>query len=363
MNLEKVIFVINFICFGIHLFYILFFHLRVSLHRNNNFSQASTKVSIIICARNERRNLALYLESFLKQDYENFEVIVVNDRSWDNSLIVLNELAKNYKKLKIVDIPDNETDHFGKKFALTLGIKAAQFEHILLTDADCKPSSDLWLAKMVNEFNQNIDIVLGASTYEKKKGLLNKLIRFDTAQIAVNYLGFAKANLPYMGVGRNLGYKKKNYESASGFKSHYHVASGDDDLLINQIANKNNTNILLDKDGITISIPENSWKKWIMQKSRHHTTNKYYKLKHKAILTMQYMAILLFYSSGFFLVSTDEYWIYFGMFFCIKLCLAPLIYYKPFKILLCKDLLLLYPFYEFILLICQPIFQINWKKT
>ena len=100
-----------------------------------------------------------------------------------------------------------------------------------------------------------------------------------------------------------------------------------------------------------------------MQKSRHHTTNKYYKLKHKAILTMQYMAILLFYSSGFFLVSTDEYWIYFGMFFCIKLCLAPLIYYKPFKILLCKDLLLLYPFYEFILLICQPIFQINWKKT
>ena len=127
MDLEKVIFVINFICFGIHLFYILFFHLRVSLHRNNNFSQASTKVSIIICARNERRNLALYLESFLKQDYENFEVIVVNDRSWDNSLIVLNELAKNYKKLKIVDIPDNETDHFGKKFALTLGIKAAQF--------------------------------------------------------------------------------------------------------------------------------------------------------------------------------------------------------------------------------------------
>ena len=360
--MKEVVFIIVVLCFLVQLIFILFFYLRVSTHKNNQDKKTQEKISLIICARNEKENLEQHLESFLKQDFKDFELIVVNDRSWDNSIEFLNNMALKYPKLKVVDIPDNQTDHFGKKFALTLAIKAAKYQHLLLTDADCRPKTDNWIHKMVNSFDETTDVVLGASTYEKRKSILNKLIRFDTVMIAVNYLSFAKAGIPYMGVGRNLAYKKKSYELAKGFKSHYHLASGDDDLLINQIASKNNTQIVFDEESITISKPKESWKSWIFQKNRHHTTNTHYKLIHKVILFVQYVTNTLFYVGTITLLLLQEYMFEASVLFGTKFLLSLIINWKPFKILLCKDLLFLFPIYEFILLICQPIFQINWKK-
>ncbi|MEC8617829.1 MAG: glycosyltransferase [Bacteroidota bacterium] len=362
MEINEVVFILVVLCFLAQLFFILFFYLRVSIHQNNPDKKTQEKTSLIICARNEKENLEQHLESFLKQDYKDFELIVVNDRSWDSSIEFLNNMALKYPNLKVVDIPDNQTDHFGKKFALTLAIKAAKYQHLLFTDADCKPKTDKWIHKMMNTFDPSTEVVLGASTYEKRKGFLNKLIRFDTVMIAINYLGFSKAGIPYMGVGRNLAYKKKSYELVKGFKSHYHLASGDDDLLINQISNKNNTQIVLDDESITISKPKENWKSWIIQKNRHHTTNTHYKLIHKVILIIQYATNTLFYFGTITLLFLQEFVVEVGILFGAKFLLSLIINWKPFKILLCKDLLLLFPIYEFILLICQPIFQINWRR-
>ena len=215
---------------------------------------------------------------------------------------------------------------------------------------------------MINSFDESTDVILGASTYEKRKGILNKLIRFDTAMIAINYLSFAKAGIPYMGVGRNLAYKKKSYELAKGFKSHYFLASGDDDLLVNQMANKNNTKIVLDEESITISKPKENWKSWIIQKNRHHTTNVHYKFIHKVILLIQYVTNTLFYFGTITLLFLQEFMFEASILFGTKFLLSLIINWKPFKILLCKDLLILFPIYEFILLFCNPIFQINWRK-
>ncbi|MEC7813795.1 MAG: glycosyltransferase [Bacteroidota bacterium] len=362
MEIKEVLLSIVVMCFLAQLFFMLFFYLRVSIHKNNQDKKTLEKTSLIICARNEKENLEQHLESFLKQDYNDFELIVVNDRSWDNSIEFLNNMALKYPKLKVVDIPDNQTDHFGKKFALTLAIKAAKYPQLLLTDADCRPIADKWIHKMINSFDESTDVILGASTYEKRKGILNKLIRFDTAMIAINYLSFAKAGIPYMGVGRNLAYKKKSYELAKGFKSHYYLASGDDDLLVNQIANKNNTKIVLDEESITISKPKENWKAWIFQKNRHHTTNVHYKFIHKVILLIQYVTNTLFYFGIITLLFLQEFVFEASILFGTKFLLSLIINWKPFKILLCKDLLVLFPIYEFILLICQPIFQINWRK-
>ena len=362
MEIKEVVLSIVVVCFLAQLFFMLFFYLRLSIHKNNQDKKTQEKTSLIICARNEKENLEQHLESFLKQDYNDFELIVVNDRSWDNSIEFLNNMALKYPKLKVVDIPDNQTDHFGKKFALTLAIKAAKYPQLLLTDADCRPKADKWIHKMINSFDESTDVILGASTYEKRKGILNKLIRFDTAMIAINYLSFAKAGIPYMGVGRNLAYKKKSYELAKGFKSHYYLASGDDDLLVNQIANKNNTKIVLDEESITISKPKENWKAWIFQKNRHHTTNVHYKFIHKVILLIQYVTNTLFYFGIITLLFLQEFMFEASILFGTKFLLSLIINWKPFKILLCKDLLVLFPIYEFILLICQPIFQINWRK-
>ena len=199
------------ISLSILLFYYLYFfiNLRFNKSKSPSFNQP---ISIIICAKNELDNLRKNLPIILAQDYSNFEVIVVNDQSSDESKFFLDELAKQNKHLVIVDIDDFVTHGLGKKFALTLGIKTAKHEYLLLTDADCMPNSKDWVKQISSNFN-NAEIILGYGSYEKKKGLLNKIIRFDAFNLAQQYLSFALAGQTYMGVGRNLAYKKSLFFS------------------------------------------------------------------------------------------------------------------------------------------------------
>tara|TARA_Y200000002_G_scaffold154909_1_gene128134 strand:- start:2169 stop:3263 length:1095 start_codon:yes stop_codon:yes gene_type:complete len=348
--------------FLVQLFYLFYFNSRLLISNEKHIDSFNPNISVIICARNEEKNLKDNLEKFLNQDYDNYEVIVVNDRSWDNSLEYLNNLKTKYLKLKVVDIPDNKTDHFGKKLAITLGIKAAKNNYLLFTDADCFPYTNSWISQMSSGFHNKKEIVLGAGIYAKERGFLNKIIRYDTAQIATNYLSFAKAKITYMGVGRNLGYTQDLYYLNEGFKSHYHIASGDDDLFVNQASKNDNSEIVFSKESVTISLPKKKWKDWVIQKRRHHTTNNKYKTSHKFILGIQYLSSLLFNLSFLILLISDfskiEISLLFGLRYLVIICL----FYKPFKILMCKDLLWSFPIYEIILLICQPIFQMNKKN-
>ncbi len=186
--------------FLVQLFYLFYFNSRLLISNEKHIDSYNPNISVIICARNEEKNLKDNLEKFLNQDYDNYEVIVVNDRSWDNSLEYLNNLKTKYLKLKVVDIADNKTDHFGKKLAITLGIKAAKNNYLLFTDADCFPYTNSWISQMSSGFHNKKEIVLGAGIYAKERGFLNKIIRYDTAQIATNYLSFAKAKITYMGL-------------------------------------------------------------------------------------------------------------------------------------------------------------------
>ena len=190
----------------IQLFYALFFFLRLSFYKEKK-GAFNGGVSVIICAKDESENLSKNLPSFLEQDYPTFEVIVVNDQSVDGTKYLLQDLEKKYKNLKVVTIDDHIISRVGKKFALTIGIKTAQYDYILLSDADCATVSNNWIRKMSASFSEK-DIVLGISPYKKQKGLLNKFIRFDEFIVMIQYLSFALAKIPYMGVGRNLGYKK-----------------------------------------------------------------------------------------------------------------------------------------------------------
>jgi len=182
---------------------------------------------------------------------------------------------------------------FGKKLPLTLGIKGAKFEHLLFTDADCKPASNQWLKSMSSNFTSKHEIVSGYGPYKKKKGFLNKIIRFDTAWIALNYFSFAKAKLPYMGIGRNMAYTKNVFNTVSGFKSHYALSSGDDDLFIQEAAKKGNYTINLDPDSFCYSTAPKSWSSWMRQKSRHYTTTERYKVIKKLLLGIYPLSLLL----------------------------------------------------------------------
>ncbi|MFD0940855.1 glycosyltransferase [Pedobacter boryungensis] len=283
-------------CFLIQLYFSLFVHLKLALVKIKPVSEdARNPISVIICARNEAENLQKYLPIILQQDYPNFEVIAVNDRSWDGTADILKEFAKKYEKLKVVSVADGEKFIAGKKFAVTMGIKAASYEWLVFTDADCEPASPNWLRGMQQPQDQNTEIVLGYSPYFKKRGLLNRLIRFETFFTAVNYLSFVLKGMPYMGVGRNMAYKKSLFFKSKGFAAHMHIPSGDDDLFVNANANRNNTAIRIHKDTQVWSEPKTSFIDYLRQKKRHFGAGKLYKSKHQFILSMQIAIQFSFY--------------------------------------------------------------------
>lgn len=288
------------------IFYHLVFFIRLSFYKSKELDK-NDPVSIIICARNEEDNLRNFLSLILQQEYKTFEVIVVNDCSWDGSSDFLKELAAQYPGiLKIAEIKEVEGREHGKKFALTIGIKAAQYETLLLTDADCYPEGKFWIQKMMNAYHSDeIGIVLGYGKYAKDKGLLNLFIRFDTFQIGVMYLSRALAKAAYMGVGRNMSYKKSYFFKNKGFASHMHLTSGDDDLFVNEISNSVNTAIAIDPSCHTVSMAKQSWKAWFRQKMRHHTTARYYQTRDKVVLFTYLLSLYLFYLSIIALAFLD----------------------------------------------------------
>ena len=281
----------------IQLFYYLFFFLRLAIHKTKakNVSQTHP-VSVIICSRDEAANLVKNLPGALVQKYKTtHEVIVVNDNSLDESKYILEEYRREFKQLQLVELKQEARFIPGKKFPLSVGIKTAKHEVVLLTDADCVPASEFWIEKMQDGFNDGIEIVLGYGPLHKKKGFFNKMVRWETFHTALQYLSYAKSGMAYMGVGRNLSYKKSVFFRHKGFSAHNHVPGGDDDLFINNAATKKNTAIVIDKDSFTLSQPPNNWKQWIRQKKRHYTTSKYYKPLHKFLLGLYAFSLFLFY--------------------------------------------------------------------
>lgn len=257
-------------------------HLRTKTKKNKiQYQTEQLPVSVIICAKDEADNLRKFLPFVLQQDYPDFEVIVINDGSTDETDILLRDLCNDYPKLRTTFVPVKATNLSTKKLGLTLGIKAAKNELLLFTDADCMPEDKLWIARMVRNFSRETEFVLGYGAYFQKRGLLNRLITFDTLFIALQYMGMAAARKPYMGVGRNLAYRKETFFAQKGFASTLHLSSGDDDLLVNKACTKWNTKIEIAPDSITWSEPNTSFKGWFYQKERHLSVSSYYKSSSK----------------------------------------------------------------------------------
>jgi len=279
--------------------------LRFYLHKpGKERGQSKEKaLSVIICARNEKENLERFLPRVLLQDYPEFEVVVVNDSSTDGSEELLQEMSQQYGHLRFTSIPPSEKLARSKKLALTIGIKSAKYEWVVLTDADCYPATEKWLYHMASGLSDQKHIVLGYGAYEKRKGILNGLIRYETVFTAMQYFSWAIRGKPYMGVGRNLAYKRELFFESKGFAGHYHIPSGDDDLFVNENANAANTEVIYDREAHTISPPKSTVHAWIRQKRRHISAGKLYRKGSRFRLAGEWSSRILLYIS-FLLLST-----------------------------------------------------------
>ncbi len=256
-------------------------------------------VSVIVCARNEEDNLQDYLQTLLAQDYPKFEVIVVNDGSEDKTQEVLERYALVSSNLYVTFVPRNAHVISTKKLALTIGAKAAHYDYLLLTDADCRPESRQWIREMVKGFaprkGHGTEIVLGYGAYFEEDTLLNSLLNYDTLFNGMQYLGMAAAGHPYMGVGRNLAYRRATFFEHSGFRGLLAERAGDDDLFVNKIATRHNTSIVCSRESLTWSVPKHTWQEWIHQKRRHLSVSPNYKTGSKWRLVMEPMSRGLLY--------------------------------------------------------------------
>jgi glycosyltransferase involved in cell wall biosynthesis len=283
MTIPPIVWTIVFYIFctviAIQVFYYLYFFSRLAFYKKPQRDTTSEHpISVVICARDEADNLTKNLPGVLVQDYKTtHEIVLVNDNSTDEGRYVIDEFQKSFKNINHIHLTQEAKMISGKKFPLSMGIKSAKYEIVLLTDADCTPASEFWMQEMQNAYDEQTEIVLGYGAYHKRPGLLNALIRFETFHTAIQYLSYALAGKPYMGVGRNLSYKKDVFLRNKGFSSINQIPSGDDDLFINKVATAKNTAIVIDPEAHTLSEAKKSWGDWMTQKYRHYTTSKYYK--------------------------------------------------------------------------------------
>ena len=357
------------IFFCIQVYYILFVYGKLAAYRITEpvADQEMPPISIIISAYNEQENLKKFLPLILQQDYPEFEVVVVNDCSDDETPWLLRDLATQYTHLKVIDIGEHIRLKHTKKFTLTIGIKAAKHAHLVFTDADCEPASTQWLRNTVTPFAEGKEIILGYSPYFKHSGLLNKLIRFETTHTAMTYLSYALKGDPYMGVGRNLAYTKALFYKGKGFNAHMHIKSGDDDLFVNQNSTALNTGIAISPDAHMYSVPKLTWKSYYKQKARHAGASVMYKSRHKWMLATQLLSAILFYVSLIvsFVLLPSLWYIPLAL-YLLRLIAQYSVYSYSFRKLAVRDLLLWLPlldilFYFFICL--NGLFNRNRKQT
>lgn len=339
------------LAFLLQLIYYWIIFWRLGGYRKKNQAINASGISVVICARNEHEHLRVNLPLILQQNYPEFEVLVVNHASDDDTDFLLTRLEEKYPNLKTIFIQEDLNFFSGKKFPLSIGIKSARFDRVLLTDADCRPASKEWISSMQSGFSEDKEIVLGYGPYNREKGLLNKLIRFDTAHIAIQYLSYALAGLPYMGVGRNLAYAKDVFYRNNGFISHYKIRSGDDDLFINRVANRKNTGISVNPESYTFSDSKQTFGKWITQKKRHLSTSHHYKFGHQLLLGLYSGSLWLFYSMLILLLALQWTWIPVLGLFVLRLFTQYIVWSRCMKQLNEKDLVPFLPVYEVMMLL------------
>ena len=380
MNIEffynRVSFIILLV-FGITLIIQLLYHWgvfsKVAFYKNKRQPKTDGElepVSIVLCARDAYEYLVELVPVLLGQDYPDFEVVIVNDCSDDETEEYLKDLERREPRIKPVQLKQHLNFFNGKKFPLSMGIKSAQNDLLVLTDCNCMPTNNQWLRSVVNCYGKKTEVVIGYSPYVRKKGLLNYLMRFDAMQNALLYLSAALQGHPYMGIGKNLSYRKELFYRNKGFTSHYTTSVGDDDLFVSQVATKKNTEVLIDPDNAILTTPTGNFRKWARQKSSRYSTVPQYSGGARLLLSLFYISQFLFYTSfialialctmpAFAITGGEMFYIpVLVFFFLLRFGTQLIIYHKASKRLGEKGLLPGLIAYDFLFAFLSPIFRL-----
>ena len=268
--------------FAVQIFYYLFYFAKIlyysrKIQKNKiDFSGAQPPVSVVIYSKNESENLEKFLPNFLTQNYPQYQVIVVNDGSTDASDSILQKFSERFPHLHRTFLPIEALYISTKKICLAVGIKAAKYDIVLFTNADCIVDSD-WLASMMRSYTPGTEIVLGYASYAHSKTFIGKWIAFDLLFSAMQFMAKALKGKTYASAGQNLLYNKKLFFRNQGFAAHLALPAGEDDLFVRDIATRRNVRIEISPESTVQINTEYSFKNWRNIKENAFCTLPYYK--------------------------------------------------------------------------------------
>lgn len=296
---------------AVQLLYYLIIFGKFAFAQPQEITPKRVSVSVMVCAKNEAEKVQKLVPLLAAQDYPDFEIVLIDDASSDDTLDIFEEFEKQYRNVRLVKVANNEAFWGNKKYALTLGIKAASKEYLLFTDADCYPASTDWITGMTSQFTANRTIVLGYGAYEKvKNSFVNKIIRFDAMLTATQYFAWAKIGRPFSGEGRNLAYKKDEFFKVNGYIEHMSIRLGEDSLFLNQAATKNNTTICYSPESFTYTEAKKSFGAWRKQKRRQVFTAKFFSTFDKFQLRLFFLSQLSFFILAIVLFALQYNWMF-----------------------------------------------------
>jgi len=235
-------------------------------------------VSVIVCAKNDAERVKELVPVLAAQNYPDFELVLIDNASSDDTLDIFEAFEKQYRNIRLVKVENNEAFWGNKKYALTLGMKAAGKDYLLFTDANCYPTAPDWITHMASQFTMSKTIVLGYSAYEKVKGsFLNKIIRFDAVHGATQRFAWAALGRPFTADGRNLAYKKDEFFKRNGYINHMNIRTGEDALFVNDAATKKNTTLCYTPESFTYTKARKTFKSWAKDKRKAAFTASFFK--------------------------------------------------------------------------------------
>jgi glycosyltransferase involved in cell wall biosynthesis len=279
---------------AVQFFYFILVFGKFSFDKPAVLKHSQPAVSVIVYAKNDQENMVRLLPKLTAQNYSNFEIVLIDDASGDDAVAVFEDFAKQYKNIKIVSVAHNEQFWGNKKYALTLGIKAASNDCLLFIDNNCLPVSRNWIATMSSQFDTEKNIILGYNTIANQAGFLNALIRFDRFFKNLQLFAWAKNEKPFSGSNKNIAYTKEAFFSVNGFVSHIKIKQGEAELFVNEAATSLNTEISIHKEGFTIENASQNFKQWAATKEKESQVFKHFKTKDKLRLLLFSFSQMLF---------------------------------------------------------------------
>lgn len=372
-TLTLVLLIILLVSFVLLSLYYGLFYLRIAVYKGKKHVKNTEKpgVSVVLTVKNESEALRDNLAYLLEQDYPNFEVIVIDHVSKDYTRFILKTYKESYPNLKVVEFLQDVNMFQNKKFPLSIGIKSAQNDIILLTECTCMPKSFTWISEMMENYRPDTDFVMGYSGVKSEKGLLNAFIQYDNLAYIASSFGFALMGHPYTACGKNLAYRKYFFFEKGGFIKHYHIPNGDDDIFVNENVTRKNMSICLTKDSYVVSNPKKTFKAWCQQKAKRMSTQKFYPFIDKLLLAIYPLCLTLFYASMIWLFvennTTDNFinvlnYVLAGI-LAIKFAWQIICHYKLSHRFECGKMSYFAPFFEIYFIVMNTIMYISALKN